>query len=52
MVHTSTQVTTPADHRVGALPLAPMNPLPYRQQVKALRVFHTGQKRCATQADR
>jgi cytochrome P450 len=25
-----------------ALPLAPMNPLPYRQQMKALRVFHTG----------
>jgi cytochrome P450 len=25
-----------------ALPLAPMNPLPYRQQVKSLRAFHTG----------
>ncbi|OBG15725.1 cytochrome P450 [Mycolicibacterium celeriflavum] len=25
-----------------ALPLAPMNPLPYRQQLKALRAFHTG----------
>jgi cytochrome P450 len=27
---------------VGALPLAPKNPLPYRQRLKALRVFHTG----------
>lgn len=25
-----------------ALPLAPTNPLPFRRQVKALRVFHTG----------
>jgi cytochrome P450 len=25
-----------------ALPLAPKNPLPYRQQAKALRAFHTG----------
>ena len=30
---------------VGALPLAPRNPLPYRQLVKAVRVFHTGQER-------
>lgn len=28
---------------VSALPLAPQNPLPYRQLVKAVRVFHTGQ---------
>lgn len=27
---------------VGALPLAPKSPLPYRQQAKALRAFHTG----------
>jgi cytochrome P450 len=27
---------------VGALPLAPRNPLPYLQRLKALRVFHTG----------
>ena len=27
---------------VGALPLAPKNPLPYRQRLNALRVFHTG----------
>jgi cytochrome P450 len=27
---------------VAALPLAPKNPLPYRQRLKALRVFHTG----------
>jgi len=27
---------------VGALPLAPKNPLPYRQRHNALRVFHTG----------
>ncbi|KWX23476.1 cytochrome P450 [Mycolicibacterium wolinskyi] len=25
-----------------ALPLAPRNPLPYRQQVRAIRTFHTG----------
>ena len=29
---------------VAALPLAPKNPLPYRQQVQALRAFHTGQE--------
>ena len=27
---------------VAALPLAPRNPLPYRQQVKAARSYHTG----------
>jgi cytochrome P450 len=27
---------------VNELPLAPLNPLPYRQQVKAIRAFHTG----------
>jgi hypothetical protein len=27
---------------IGALPLAPKNPLPYRQRLKALRVFDTG----------
>ncbi len=27
---------------VSALPLAPRSPLPYRQQMRALRVFHTG----------
>jgi cytochrome P450 len=27
---------------VSGLPLAPMNPLPYRQQVRAIRAFHTG----------
>ena len=30
---------------VAALPLAPKNPLPYRQRLQALRVFHTGQER-------
>jgi cytochrome P450 len=29
---------------VGALPLAPKNPLPYRQLLKAVRVLHTGQE--------
>jgi cytochrome P450 len=29
---------------VAALPLAPKNPLPYRQRLHALRVFHTGQE--------
>jgi len=29
---------------VGALPLVPKNPLPIRQQLTALRVFHTGQQ--------
>jgi hypothetical protein len=27
---------------VAALPLAPRNPLPYLQQIKAARFFHTG----------
>lgn len=27
---------------LSALPLAPTNPLPYRQQLRALRTFHTG----------
>ena len=27
---------------VGALPLVPKNPMPYRQMLKAVRVFHTG----------
>ena len=29
---------------VGALPLAPRNPLPFRQQMKAIRETHTGQE--------
>jgi cytochrome P450 len=33
---------------VKALPLAPRNPLPFRQQIKALRLFHTG---CETLRD-
>ncbi|WP_458319090.1 cytochrome P450 [Mycolicibacterium brisbanense] len=36
----SPAVTTPA-----ALPLAPLNPLPYRQQIKALRLFIEGHQR-------
>ena len=30
---------------VSSLPLAPINPLPYRQRVEALRTFHTGPER-------
>ena len=30
---------------VAALPLAPVNPLPYREQVKVLRAFHSGCER-------
>jgi cytochrome P450 len=30
---------------VGSLPLAPKNPLPYRQQLQAVRVLHSGQER-------
>ena len=30
---------------VAALPLAPKNPLPYPQRLRALREFHTGQER-------
>jgi hypothetical protein len=45
-------VLAPADKAgVGALPLVPRNPLPIRQQLTALRVFHTGSG-CATQAVR
>ncbi|MDT5204741.1 MAG: hypothetical protein QOD34_1377 [Mycobacterium sp.] len=29
---------------VASLPLPPRNPLPYRQRLRALRVFHTGQE--------
>ena len=32
--------STPAD--VAELPPAPRNPLPYRQQVNAIKAFHTG----------
>lgn len=34
--------TTPAD--LAALPPAPRNPLPYRQQLNAIKAFHTGQE--------
>jgi cytochrome P450 len=30
---------------LSGLPLAPLNPLPYRQQVQALRAYHTGFER-------
>ena len=30
------------DRDVAALPLAPKNPLPYWQRLRALRAFHTG----------
>ena len=36
MVETANEVA------LNELPLAPRNPLPYRQQVRALRTFHTG----------
>ena len=35
-------VVTVEKDDVGALPLAPKNPLSYRQRLKALRAFHTG----------
>jgi hypothetical protein len=35
-------VETIAKPDVVRLPLAPKNPLPYRQQLKAVRAFHTG----------
>jgi cytochrome P450 len=35
-------VETIDDVALSELPLAPPNPLPYRQQVKAVRAFHTG----------
>lgn len=37
-----------AEPEVGTLPLAPRNPLPYLDQVRALRTFHTG---CETLRD-
>ena len=37
-------MTTARTIDVGALPLAPKNPLPYRQRLHALRDFHTGQE--------
>ncbi|EHB58693.1 Unspecific monooxygenase [Mycolicibacterium rhodesiae JS60] len=35
-------VQTAEDITVRELPLAPLNPLPYRQQVRAIRTFHAG----------
>ena len=40
----SNDMVTTAQTTVGALPLAPNNPLPYRQRLHALRDFHTGQE--------
>ncbi|MEZ0365435.1 cytochrome P450 [Mycobacterium sp. pUA109] len=40
MITASTATAVKDD--VAALPLAPKNPLPHRQQVRALRAFHTG----------
>ena len=34
---------TPSE--LSSLPLAPRNPLPYRQRVEAVRTFHTGPER-------
>jgi cytochrome P450 len=35
-------VETVDEVALSELPLAPLNPLPYRQQVRAIRAFHTG----------
>lgn len=35
-------MTTVDDVGVQTLPLAPKNPLPYRQQMQAARAYHTG----------
>ena len=37
-------VATVQSTDLAALPLAPKNPLPYRQRLHALREFHTGQE--------
>jgi hypothetical protein len=36
------ETSTPVD--VAKLPPPPRNPLPYRQQIKAIQAFHTGQE--------
>ena len=33
-----------SEQDVGSLPLVPRNPLPFRQQMKAIREYHTGQE--------
>ena len=35
-------VETVDEAAVNELPLAPVNPMPHRQQVRAIRAFHTG----------
>jgi cytochrome P450 len=39
------QIDSPTANTTATLPLAPRNPLPYRQQVKALRLFIEGHQR-------
>ncbi|RZL74445.1 MAG: cytochrome P450 [Rhodococcus sp. (in: high G+C Gram-positive bacteria)] len=34
----------PIENDVGSLPLAPRNPLPFRQRMNAIREYHTGQE--------
>jgi len=36
--------TAPYDADIAALPPAPRNPLPYREQLKAIQAFHAGQE--------
>jgi cytochrome P450 len=38
-------MTTPLDADLAQLPLAPLNPLPFRQRMQAAREFHTGPER-------
>ena len=33
-----------SEQDVGSLPLVPRNPLPFRQQMKAIREYHIGQE--------
>jgi cytochrome P450 len=42
MTHTSDTAELAVESDVSVLPLAPKNPLPYRQQLSCLRTFHTG----------
>ena len=40
----SNDMVTTAQTAVGALPLAPKNPLPFRRRLHAVRDFRTGQE--------
>ena len=43
---------TPSEAVLATLPLAPRNPLPLKQQLKAIRISTAAARYCATQVGR